>query len=167
MEYRRGPGSARQMLDDARAALARIPDAGPITVIGHSAGGQLGCALAAAEPRVGLVISQAGLLDLQLAQRLELSDGAVREMLGDTPLSEVNPVALWPMDARVIIFHGDQDQHVPREVAEHATEAAVRCDQAHHTEYFAGDHFTWIDPASEQWQACVDQLAPRHFGGTP
>ncbi|MCW4466671.1 alpha/beta fold hydrolase [Glutamicibacter sp. MNS18] len=166
LEYRRGPGSALRMLQDARSALAAIPDPGPVTVIGHSAGGQLACLLAAAEERVTLVISQAGLLDLQLAADLELSQGAVREMLADTPLDEVNPVAQWPMAARVIIFHGTQDEDVPPVIAEHASRAAIGCGQEHHTRYFDGDHFTWIDPATEQWQACVEQLAPWHFGGT-
>lgn len=165
LEYRRGPGSAREMLGDARAALALLPNSGPLTVIGHSAGAQLGSLLAAAEPRVSQVISQAGLLDLELAQELGLSDGAVQEMLGETPLSEVNPVAQWPMKARMVIFHGQQDEDVPPVMAQQATTAAQLRGQEHHTQYFAGDHFTWIDPATEQWQACVEQLTPWHFGG--
>ena len=166
LEYRRGPGSARQMVQDARTALGLIPADGPLSVIGHSAGAQLGCVLAAAEPRITQVISQAGLLDLQLAQRLRLSDDAVPLMLGDTPLAEVNPVALWPMRARVIIFHGSQDEDVPLQVAEQAAAQARARGQEHRTEIFGGDHYTWIDPASDQWRACVAELAPWHFGGS-
>ncbi|WP_431710756.1 alpha/beta hydrolase [Glutamicibacter uratoxydans] len=165
LEYRRGAGSAKHMLHDARAALAHVTQAGPITVIGHSAGGHLGCLLAAAEPRVSQVISQAGLLDLELAQELGLSDDAVQLMLGDTPLSEVNPVGQWPFKARVVIFHGKDDEDVPPVMAQSATRAALSSGQEHHTQYFEGDHYTWIDPATTQWQACVEQLAPWHFGG--
>ena len=166
LEYRRGPGSALRMLADARAGISLIRETGPVTVIGHSAGGQLGCVLAAHEPRITQVINQAGLLDLQLASELRLSGDAVAEMLGDTPMAQVNPVALWPMRARVIIFHGSQDADVPIQVAQQATAHARARGQEHHTRYFDGDHYTWIDPASGQWQACVDQLAPAHFGGT-
>lgn len=63
-------------------------DLSRVTVLGHSAGGQL-AAWAAARPdpavRVTGVVSQAGVLNLAEALALNLSDGAVCNFLGSTP----------------------------------------------------------------------------------
>src|SRR6201997_3902613 len=56
-----------------------------VTVMGHSAGGQLALCLAAHEPRVYAVISLAGVIDLQRAYQLHLINDAVVEFLGGTP----------------------------------------------------------------------------------
>src|SRR5512140_403262 len=48
-----------------------------LVVMGHSAGGQLALCLAAHEPSVSRVISLAGVVDLQQAFELHLSDDAV------------------------------------------------------------------------------------------
>ena len=57
-------------------------------MIGHSAGGQLALCLAAHEPSVTRVVSLAGVVDLQRAYQLHLSNDAVVEFLRGTP-SEV------------------------------------------------------------------------------
>lgn len=165
LEYRRGPGSATQMVADARLALGLVKEEGPITLIGHSAGAQLACVLAAHDERVSQVISQAGLLDLELAQRLRLSDDAVEEMLGAASLGAHNPVELWPMHARVVIFHGREDADVPLKIARKAAQKAAALGQEHSFSLFAGDHYTWIDPHSSQWAACIRALSPLHFEG--
>lgn len=163
LEYRRGPGSAAQMLADAKLAVGLIKEEGPITVIGHSAGGQLGCVLAAHDERITQVISQAGLLDLGLAQALALSDGAVDELLGPLPRAAYDPVELWPVRARVIIFHGRDDADVPVKIARRAAQRAAALGQEHAFTIFEGDHYTWIDPSSSQWDACVRALSPAHY----
>jgi pimeloyl-ACP methyl ester carboxylesterase len=111
------------------------------------------------------VISQAGLLDLQLAKTLRPSNDAVGEMLGDVDLSSVNPVELWPMPARVVIFHGRADTDVPVKIARRAADHAAALGQQHTLRIFDGDHFSWIDPSSHQWEACVKQLYPLHYKG--
>ncbi|MGP5580865.1 alpha/beta hydrolase [Glutamicibacter arilaitensis] len=163
LEYRRGPGSAAQMLADARLALGLIKEEGPITLIGHSAGAQLACVLAAHDERVSQVISQAGVLDLESAQHLKLSDGAVDQMLAGASLSAYSPVELWPMRARVVIFHGRDDGDVPVRIARSAAQKAAALGQEHSFTLFAGDHYTWIDPHSSQWAACVRALSPLHY----
>lgn len=165
LEYRRGPGTAAQMVADARLGLGLISQNGPVTVIGHSAGGQLGCVLAAHDERVVQVISQAGLLDLGLAQSLGLSSGAVDEVLGQAALASFNPVELWPVPARVVIFHGRDDADVPVKIARRAAQKAAALGQEHSLKLFAGDHYTWIDPHSSQWAACVAALSPVHSEG--
>lgn len=163
LEYRRGPGSAAKMLADAKLALGLIKEEGPITVIGHSAGAQLACVLAASDPRVSQVISQAGVLDLEWARRLKLSDGAVDELLADAPLAMYSPVELWPSTARVVIFHGRDDQDVPAKIARRAADKAAAVGQEYRFALFASDHYTWIDPHSSQWAACVAALSPLHY----
>ena len=163
LEYRRGPGSAAQMLADAKLAVGLIKEEGPITVIGHSAGSQLGCVLAAHDERITQVISQAGLLDLGLAQALALSDGAVDELLGPLPRAAYDPVDLWPVRARGIIFHGRDDADVPVKIARRAAQRAAALGQEHAFTIFEGDHYTWIDPSSSQWDACVRALSPAHY----
>jgi len=163
LEYRRGPGSAAKMLADARLALGLIKEEGPITLIGHSAGAQLACVLAAHDERVSQVISQAGVLDLESAQHLKLSDGAVDQMLAGASLSAYSPVELWPMRARVVIFHGRDDADVPLRIARSAAQKAAALGQEHSFVLFAGDHYTWIDPRSNQWAACVRALSPLHY----
>ncbi|WP_159611139.1 alpha/beta hydrolase [Glutamicibacter sp. JC586] len=162
LEYRRGPGSAHKMLADARLALGLIKEEGPITLIGHSAGAHLASVLAATDARVSQVISQAGVLDLELARRLKLSDGAVDELLAQEPLARYNPVELWPSTARVIIFHGRNDGDVPVKIAQRAADKAAAVGQEYRFALFAGDHYTWIDPHSSQWAACVAALSPLH-----
>lgn len=164
LEYRRGPGSPQLMLDDARAALALIEQPGPISVIGHSAGGQLACLLAAHESRVSQVISQAGVLDLRLARELGLSHDAVNELLGPLDLAPYDPVQLWPVAARVILFHGRTDQDVPAQLLSSAVTRAQAVGQEHRWEMFEGDHYTWIDPTSAQWAACVREVVSLHGG---
>src|SRR5579859_2341284 len=57
-----------------------------LVVVGHSAGGQLALCLAAHEPTVSRVISLAGVVDLQQAYQLHLSNNAVVEFLRGTPI---------------------------------------------------------------------------------
>ena len=53
--------------------------------MGHSAGGQLALCLAAHEADVKNVVSLAGVVDLQRAYKLHLSNDAVVEFLHGTP----------------------------------------------------------------------------------
>jgi len=163
LEYRRGTGSAAAMLADARLALGLIKEDGPITLIGHSAGAQLACVLAANDPRVTQVISQAGVLDLDFARKLALSDAAVDLLLDGAPLATYSPVELWPMTARVVIFHGQDDADVPVKIARRAADKAAALGQDYRFALFQGDHYTWIDPRSSQWAACVRALTPLHY----
>ncbi|MBF6673051.1 alpha/beta hydrolase [Glutamicibacter halophytocola] len=163
LEYRRGPGRAAAMLADARLALGLVKEEGPITLIGHSAGAQLACVLAANDSRVTQVISQAGLLDLDYARKLALSDSAVDLLLDGAPLATYNPVELWPMPARVVIFHGRDDADVPSRIARRAVQKAAALGQDYRFAMFQGDHYTWIDPRSSQWAACVRALSPLHY----
>ena len=57
-------------------------DMAKLLLIGHSAGGELALCLAGHEPSIKRVISLAGVVDLQQAWELHLSDNAVVGFLG-------------------------------------------------------------------------------------
>ncbi len=93
-------------------------DARRVVVIGHSAGGQLGLCLAAHESGVKAVVSLAGVVDLQRAYSLHLSNDAVVVFLGGTPAEvrdhyqEADPMKL-KIGARQWLVHGAEDDVVP------------------------------------------------------
>src|SRR5215471_4300026 len=94
-------------------------DARKIVVMGHSAGGQLALCLAAHEARVGRVVSLAGVVNLQRAYDLHLSNDAVVEFLRGTPSEvpdhyrEADPMQLSVPRAKQWLIHGQSDDVVP------------------------------------------------------
>src|SRR3954466_8997714 len=108
IEYRRlgNGGGVPETLDDVAAAIDHLAelevDTSRVVAIGHSAGGHLAAWAATREdPRapVTAVISQAGVLDLQRAWELRLSDGVVGDFLkGDFGrLPEASPIERLPL----------------------------------------------------------------------
>ena len=96
VEYRRvgNPGGGWPgTFEDLRSAYRYVSqiaqrynlDLNKLVVMGHSAGGQLALCLAGHEPTVKRVVSLAGVVDLQQAWELHLSDNAVVDFLGGEP----------------------------------------------------------------------------------
>ncbi|MFZ1928888.1 MAG: alpha/beta hydrolase, partial [Candidatus Sulfotelmatobacter sp.] len=89
-------------------------DAQHLIVLGHSAGAQLALCLAAHEAGLAGGISLAGVIDLQRAYELHLSNNAVVEFLGGTPTEvadhyrEADPMKR-AIRARQYIIHGVAD----------------------------------------------------------
>ncbi len=84
-EYRRVPGDPDKTLQDVSDALAKLPAKishhnGKVVLVGHSAGGHLVLWLTAARRTPTLVgtLALAPAADLQLADKLNLGDGATR-----------------------------------------------------------------------------------------
>ncbi len=132
-------------------------------VMGHSAGGQLALCLAAHEPRVEAVISLAGVLDLQRAYELHLSNDAVVEFLRGTPTEvpdhyrEANPMYLSITHARQFLIHGLDDNDVPPAfsrdyVARKQKRRGTEKEDTHLLEIPGADHFDLIDPQSAAWK---------------
>src|SRR5689334_1945295 len=119
VEYRREPGDPDASTADVRAALvvAAAVAAGPVVVVGHSAGGHLALWAAATAPAPGLVgtVALAPVADLGAADRAALGDGAVRDFLGGSPDSrpDLDPVRLDAPGTPVLIVHGEWDAIVP------------------------------------------------------
>ena len=188
LEYRRvgnhGGGWPGTFHDVARGAaqlwtIAPEYDLDPanVLVLGHSAGGHLALWLAglAAVPAASPIhatplplrgaISLAGVLDLCRAWDLELSDGAVGELLGGTPQEvperypAASPIALLPLGVRQLLVHGTADEAVPYEISATYHAAAIASgDEAELLTLPGTGHFELIDPSSPVWPLILERL---------
>jgi acetyl esterase/lipase len=134
-------------------------DARRVLVIGHSAGGQLGLCLAAHESGVKAVVSIAGVVDLQRAYALHLSNDAVVEFLGGTPAEvgdhyrEADPMKLT-IAARQWLVHGAEDDVVPPAFSRDYVEAKQKTkkEDARLVEIAGAGHFEVVDPRAGAWK---------------
>lgn len=133
-------------------------DARRVVVIGHSAGGQLGLCLAAHETGVKAVVSLAGVVDLQRAYTLHLSNDAVVEFLGGTPSEvgdhyrEADPMKL-AIGARQWLVHGAEDEIVPPAFSrDYAALKQKTKEDARLVEIAGAGHFEIVDPRSAAWK---------------
>ena len=136
-------------------------DANRVVVIGHSAGGQLALCLAAHEPSVKRVVSLAGVVDLQRAYELHLSNNAVVEFLRGKPSEvpgryrEANPMQLSITQARQWLIHGSRDDTVPPAFSRSYVSAKQKSgakEDVHLLEIAGAGHFDLIDPRSAAWK---------------
>lgn len=149
-------------------------DCKKILVMGHSAGGQLALCLAAHESSVESVISLAGVVDLERAYRLHLSDDAVVEFLRGTPdevadhYREANPLQLSLPHARQVLIHGSTDDVVPPDfsrgyVAAKQKRTGQQKENVQLREITGAGHFDLIDPRSAAWKT-VEQAVLQLLG---
>jgi dipeptidyl aminopeptidase/acylaminoacyl peptidase len=129
-----------------------------VVVIGHSAGGQLALCLAAHEAGVKAVVSVAGVVDLQRAYQLHLSNDAVVEFLGGKPAEvpdhyrEADPMKLT-VSALQWLAHGSADDVVPSEFSRnYVTAKKANKESAWLVEIAGAGHFDVIDPRSAAWR---------------
>lgn len=159
-----------------------------VVPVGHSAGGHLAFWLAA-RPRIGAnspvagssvaaregepttslplagAISLAGVLDLETAWRLHLSNNAVVELLGEKfpnapeRYAAASPAAMLPLGVPQILIHGTRDSHVPIEISRgYAAKAKSLGDAVTYLELEGIDHFDVINPRSTAWKKTVETL---------
>lgn len=184
LEYRRvgaGGGWPATLEDvsagiDALAALAAPLDLGRVAAVGHSAGGQLALWSAArpklpsaapgAAPRVrvGAAVSQAGVLDLELAAQLAPSAEPTRALLGD-PVAHperyelASPRRRVPLGVPQLLLHGDRDDTVSIRIAtSYAAAAREAGDPCRLTVLPGVGHFEHIDARSHVWHLARDWL---------
>lgn len=137
-------------------AQARGIDPKHVAAIGHSAGGQLALCLASHEPGVRAAISLAGVIDLQRAYELHLSNNAVVEFLGGTPAEvpdhyrEADPMKL-AIGARQWLVHGAVDDIVPPAFSRDYVRAKSK-EKARLEEIAGAGHFDVVDPRSGAWK---------------
>lgn len=176
-EYRRtgNGGGWPATFDDVTAAfthLRGVDDVVPgrvaldeVTLLGHSAGGQLAMWLALrAErpptPRVRRVVALAPVADLRDAHRRGLDNGAVAALMGGGPqerpqeYTAADPSLAAPGDAEVevVVVHGDQDLHVPVEMSR-------ALENVRYVELPGVEHFGLIDPLGPAWPRVVSALS--------
>ncbi len=136
-----------------------------LTVMGHSAGGQLALALAAHQRSVARAVSLAGVIDLRRAWKLHLSHDAVAEFLGGSPeqvpehYREASPMDLEIKNANQLLVHGTEDDVVPASLSRDYYEAKKkRGEKVGLLEFPHAGHFELIDPRSAVWAALQDRL---------
>lgn len=173
-------------LDDVAAAVDAVPElVAPLprgsgltrtVLLGHSAGGHL-VTWAASRPSLptsspwhrpdagaDAAVSLGGVVDLALAHRLGLGDGAVAGLLGGGPgevperFALADPAVLTPA-CRVLLVHGMDDDIVPIAVARayHAAVSARGAD-SHMVGQEDTDHFGVIDPLSSAWPSVLEAV---------
>ncbi|PKH37758.1 Acetyl esterase/lipase [Nocardioides alpinus] len=171
IEYRRvgNGGGTPQTFDDVAAAIDALADVegvdtSTVVTLGHSAGGHLAVwAAGRADPRVAVThaISQAGVLDLVMSERMGLGGGAAASLLGHTPGpadAQWDPQQQIPLDVPVWCVHGIDDAIVPLGQSEgYVVDAQAAGAQAEIVRV-EGDHFVVIDPDSEAWTATLEVL---------
>ncbi len=149
-----------------------------VVTTGHSAGGHLALWLAA-RPRLDhqdplfkpdplplrAAISLAGVSNLEQAFKLNLSKGAVRELMGGSPAeyperyAGASPFALLPLGVRQILIHGTADVNVPFEISRDYTAKAVESgDPVTLVSLPDAGHFELVDPHSSEWSTVVNSL---------
>ena len=163
IEYRRlgNGGGVPETLDDVSAAIDALADLdvdrSRVVTIGHSAGGHLAAWAATREnPRVAVtgVVSQAGVLDLQRARELRLSDGVVDQFLGGADTAVASPIERLPLGVPTLLTHGGRDENVPLEISERFAAASGATLLVEPDE----DHFGHLDPANPLWKAVTAWL---------
>ncbi len=184
LEYRRvgNPGGAWPgTFADVRSAYNFLLQYSPqhqldrrkIVVMGHSAGGQLALCLAAHEPRLTRVVSLAGVVDLQRAYQLHLSNDAVVQFLRGTPgevpdhYREADPMRLPIPFARQWLIQGSADDVIPPDFSrdyvatktKHTDkEKGKEKEDAHLLEIPEAGHFDLIDPRTSAWKQVEESI---------
>jgi acetyl esterase/lipase len=166
--------------DDVAAGIDRLADLDvdteSVVAIGHSAGGHLAVwAAGRAERAVRLtgVVAQAGVLALARAQRDGVGGGTAERLVGGTPdevpdrYRTADPIAAVPLDAPVLCVHARADDEVPYAQSEGYVAAATQSGGVAALRETAGDHYTLIDPATDDWRLVVDALPALMAGRLP
>lgn len=170
LEYRRvgdpgggWPGTFEDLLAgwNALTGLAQKHslDVHRVAVAGHSAGGQLAIALASRKLNITpkAAVSLAGVLDLEKAYSLHLSNDAVVDFLSGTPdrvpehYAEADPMRLR-ISIPQALFHGIPDDAVPVQLSrDYARAKKQQGEDVTYKESKTAGHFEWIDPRTPEF----------------
>lgn len=181
-----------ETFDDIAAALDALPelarealpdaDARRIVLTGHSAGGHLALWAAARHvlpadspwrterpaPLRG-VVALAPIADLGVAEKLEVCEGAVGQLLGGQTsfaerLPHADPALLLPTGIATTLVQGRADRDVPYEVAESFADAAARAGEVVGVTLLEDvGHFPLIDPAADAAAVVAEEIAQLAF----
>jgi acetyl esterase/lipase len=163
------PGTAIAVRDAVDGALEAAAGR-PVALIGHSAGGQLAL-WAAGERPVSVVVSLAGVCDMEAGARAAIGNRAVQEFLAAEPDADpelyvaASPIRRLPLGVPTLLIHGDEDDRVPIEQSRsYAAAARAAGDDCPLSELPGVDHFKLIDPSGEAWKivrARLEALSPQ------
>ncbi|MFF1253876.1 alpha/beta hydrolase [Pseudarthrobacter sp. NPDC058329] len=190
LEYRRAGngGGWPRTFQDVLAGIDKLQglaaphglDLGKVVALGHSAGGHLAVWAAGRDRLGGLglgvehrdvgadsdgvrltgVVSQSGVLNLAEAEKLNLSNGAVANLLGG-PSSEfpgrrryADPMAALPLNIPVHAVHAAGDEDVPLSMSNSYVDASQAGAVPARLVMVPGDHFALIDPGAPAYVKC-------------
>ncbi len=167
-------------------AVEHTLNLGPVVALGHSAGGHLAAWAAgrgklaqlglpdadrqiqrrqdAAAVHLTGVVSQSGLLNLAEAEHLDLSNGAVSNLLGGSsskyPLRHryADPMTTLPLAVPVIAVHGADDDTVPLSQSASYVNAGTAAHMATRLVMVPGDHYALIDPKTPGYRTCRELI---------
>ncbi|MCX5170438.1 alpha/beta hydrolase [Streptomyces antibioticus] len=174
--------------DDVAAALDAVPalvakvlpqaDARRVVLTGHSAGGHLALWAAArhvlpsgapwrADGPVPLrgVVALAPIADFEVAEKLDVCGGAVRQLLGGEQHFEerrpyADPALLLPTGIATTLVQGRTDLVVPQAVAEAYADAAAKAGEVVGLTLLEDvGHFPLIDPAADACAVVAEEIA--------
>jgi dipeptidyl aminopeptidase/acylaminoacyl peptidase len=172
-EFRRvgGGGEWPTIGQDVQAALHAIAtslaaqsesgvDRSPTyTLVGHSAGGHLAlwAGLRAGPARVRAVVALAPVSDLAEAARLDLSHGAVADLMGGGPgdrpgaYADAEPLRHLPSAVPVTVIQGGDDEDVPADL----NRPLAHRPGVDYREFAGVGHLALIDPLTATWREAV------------
>lgn len=194
VEYRRGgdgtsvAGRWPDTFDDVAAALDALPalvgeflpqaDPRRTVLTGHSAGGHLALWGAArhvlpagshwrggGSATLRGVVALAPIADFAVADKLDVCDGAVRQLLGgDEYFAErqalTDPALLLPTGIATTLVQGRADLDVPQMVAESFADAAAKAGEMVGVTLLEDvGHFPLIDPAADACAVVAEEIA--------
>ena len=189
VEYRRvddpgggWPGTFQDVAGAADYVRVLAPaynlDLDRVVTVGHSAGGHLALWLAA-HPRIPAhdrlytpsplplraAVTLAGVVDLREAWRLDLDDGAVRELMGGPPddyparYDAASPAALLPLGVPQTLAHGTADDRVPYAISrDYHARAVAHGDDAKLVTLDGADHFTLVNPVTHDGATIIEAV---------
>ena len=186
IEYRRvgGTGGWPHTADDVGVAIDHLRsltenhalDLDDLTVLGHSAGGQLALWSGGRESVRGgngveqlkphRIVALAPVADLISAFELDLDDGAAGEFLGGSPeqvpqrYSAASPLGLVPLGRPQLVVHSPDDAHVPVTMGRDYVARATAAGDAATLAEPPGDHFAVLNPESSAFAAVLEWLDP-------
>lgn len=174
--------------DDVAAAMDALPglirervprgDARRVVLTGHSAGGQLALWAAARHvlpagsawrtdrpaPLRG-VVALAPIADFEVADKLDVCGGAVRQLLGGDDCfasrrAYADPASLLPTGIATTLVQGRADDVVPQVVAEAYAEAAAKAGEVVGVTLLEDvGHFPLIDPGADACAVVAEEIA--------
>lgn len=159
------PGTGAAVLARLEAVHedTHLPDR--VVVVGHSAGGHLALWLASAGrvPWLTGVVALAPAADLGEVDRLGLSDGAARALLGAAPdeapgaWADADP-ARQPLTTPAVIVTGERDDVVPAGVVDAYLGSRAPGEPLHTAVARGADHFDVIDPDSPAYLLVLAEI---------
>ncbi|HEY5578620.1 MAG TPA: alpha/beta hydrolase, partial [Acidimicrobiia bacterium] len=183
LEYRRvGPhGGWPTTLLDVAAGVDHLGglddlDLDRVTIVGHSAGGQLALWAAArggfedgapgAHPSIGPagVVAMAAVSDLEDAEKTGVGNGAVAAFLRGLADHRdkyrlASPIERLPLGVPQVIVHGGLDELVPVEMSRRYVDRARKAgDSVTYLELPDCDHMSLIDPSSTAWKRVAEHI---------